>query len=233
MIGAGHRPPRRAVEDEDGERRQPVEGRPLARLGGEEVAPLLAGEPGDDDAADAHRPGPRQRLGVDPRADHEDRSRPSRRRGRPGAARRRARPRAEPAARRAAEGDDAADPATGGADRDRGARPDLADDPGDRGLERVDDVAGRDAPAALPREEELAARGAARTAGVAAPRPARARASDRRVAARPARGTTCPRGAGRAGARRSGAPTTTDSPGLDQGPVARREREDGIDRATR
>ena len=72
--GLGDRSPDGAVEHEDRERRQPVERRPLARLRREEVAPLLAGEPGDDDAADAHRPRPGERLGVDPRADDEDRA---------------------------------------------------------------------------------------------------------------------------------------------------------------
>ena len=66
-----------------GVRRQSVERGPLPRLRREEVAPFLAGQPGHHDAADAHRPGTGQRLGVDPRADDEDRRRPGRRRGRP------------------------------------------------------------------------------------------------------------------------------------------------------
>ena len=74
--GVGDRAPDRAVEDEDAERRRRVERRPLAPLGGLEVAQLLAGQRRDDDAAHAHRPGPRQGLGVDPRADDEDAARP-------------------------------------------------------------------------------------------------------------------------------------------------------------
>ena len=47
-----------AVEDEDPERRQAVDGRAAAPLRGEEVALLLDPERGDDDAADARRRGP-------------------------------------------------------------------------------------------------------------------------------------------------------------------------------
>ena len=49
-----------------------MEGRALASLARPEVTQLLAGQRRDDDAADAHRPGPGERLGVDPGADHED-----------------------------------------------------------------------------------------------------------------------------------------------------------------
>ena len=117
---ARQRPARGPVEDEDRERREPVEGGPLARLRREEVAALLAGETRHDDAADAHRPGPRQRLGIDPRADDEDRP------GRPDVETARAQfavgAELEAAAGRAAERDDPADAAAGRPDRDAGAR---------------------------------------------------------------------------------------------------------------
>jgi hypothetical protein len=64
----------RPVQDEHGQRGQAMERGTLARLGCEEVAPLLAGERRNDDAADAHRPRPGHGLGVDPRADDEDRA---------------------------------------------------------------------------------------------------------------------------------------------------------------
>ena len=137
-----------------------MEGRPLARLRGEEVAPLLARQAGDDDAADAHRPGAGQRLGVDPRADDEDRA------GQPdieaaGAELAVARGGdVEPAAGRTTEGHDARHGAARGPDGDRRAGPDLADDARDRRLERLGHLAGRDAPAAAPVEEELARRDA-------------------------------------------------------------------------
>ena len=62
---------------EHGERGQRLEARPLARLGGRQVAQVLAGEPGRDDPADARRPGPDDRLRVDPAVDDEDRAGPS------------------------------------------------------------------------------------------------------------------------------------------------------------
>ena len=49
-----------------------VERRALAALRCLEVAQLLAGQRRHDDAADAHGARPREGLGVDPRADHED-----------------------------------------------------------------------------------------------------------------------------------------------------------------
>ena len=84
----GHRAAVGAVHDQHGVRRQPVEGGSLACLGREEVASFLARESGHDDPADAHRPSARQRLGIDPRADDEDRAGQARRRGRRVAARR-------------------------------------------------------------------------------------------------------------------------------------------------
>ena len=138
---------------------------PLACLGREEVAPLLARQPGHDDAAHAHGARPGQRLRIHAGVDHEDRTgeadvEP------PGAqAAVRAGRHADPAARRPAERDDAADAAPGRADRDRGAGPDVADDAGERGLDRVDDVAGGHAPAVLPREQVLPADGGAAMAG--------------------------------------------------------------------
>ena len=55
---------------------QPLEGRPLAGLGALEVAQLLAGEPRGDDTAHPRRPRPRERLGVDPGTDDQDRPGP-------------------------------------------------------------------------------------------------------------------------------------------------------------
>ena len=110
-----------------------------------------------------------------------------------------------------------------------GARADVADDAGDRRLERIDDVAGRDAPARPPGEEVLAAVRAAPAAGLAGaddpadsvPAVARARLDrlgdhlvlEPRVAqALGDRGAHHDRGAG-----------------LDQRAVARRDREDRVD----
>ena len=202
--GRGHRAAGRALHDEDRVGRQPVERRPLPRLRGEEVAPLLAGEPGDDDAADAHRPRPGQRLRVDPRVDDEDRA------GEADIEAARAEPAIGPGrepdapARGTAEGDDAADAVTRGPDRDRGARADVAHDARDRGLDRVDDVAGRDAPAALPLEQVLAADRGVPEPGrdrLAAPRWAAASARPRSARRRP--GRCGPRGGRRGAARRS------------------------------
>ena len=151
---ARQRPPDGAVEDEHRERRQPVEGRALAGLGREEVAPFLARQAGHDDPADAHRPGPGERLGIDPRADHQDRAgrsdvEPARSQLALGTG-------LEPPARRPTEGHDPADAATGRPDRDPDAGSDLAHDPGERRLERVGQVAQRDAPAVVPQEDVLA-----------------------------------------------------------------------------
>ena len=115
-----------AVEDEHGERREPVEGRVLAGLGGDEVAPFLARQAGHHDPADAHRPRPGERLRIDPRADHEDRA------GRPDVEPARSQlalgTGLEPSARRRTEGHDPADAAPGRPDRDPDAGSDLADD---------------------------------------------------------------------------------------------------------
>ena len=70
------RPAEMPVEDEHGERGGPVEARPLARLGRCEVAAVLVGQGGDDDAPHAHRPSPAQGLGIDPGVEDEDRARP-------------------------------------------------------------------------------------------------------------------------------------------------------------
>ena len=112
-----------------------------------------------------------------------------------------------------AERDDAADPAAGGPDRDRRARADLADDPGDRRLERVDDVAGGDAPARPPGEEVLAAGGAARPPPVP-PAPTTRPSACQRSPGRGSTGSATTLSSSRGSRRRSaiGAPTTTEAP---------------------
>src|SRR5206468_9496004 len=131
---SGDRAPEGAVEDEHGERLQAVERGPLARLGGHEVAPLLTSQATDDDAANAHGAGPGEGLGVDPRADHQDRP------GQPDVERSRAQPavpliaplaaKGKSPTRRIAERLHAEQAAALGADADGDAGPDVADDPG-------------------------------------------------------------------------------------------------------
>ena len=155
----------------------------------------LLDSPRHDDAADAHRPGPGQRLGIDPRPDDEDRA------GRPDVEAARAQlavdPGVEPAAGRPAEGDDAADAASGRADRDPGPRPDLADDPRERRLDGVGDVAAPRCASGRATRRRTHRRARARRRGAGGRSSAhRAGARRRRRAARPRRD------AGRAAARR-------------------------------
>ena len=75
--GLGDRPAERAVEHEHGERGDRLQAGPLAGLRGDEVTEVLAGQAGDDDPANAHRPGPADRLRVEPAADDQDRAGPA------------------------------------------------------------------------------------------------------------------------------------------------------------
>src|SRR5436190_4820895 len=138
-----------------------MEGCPLAALRGEEVAALLARQPADDDAADAHRAGARQSLRVDAGADDEDRA------GQPDVQGRGAQPpvpdvatiRAEREAtgRRVAERLDPRHHPALSFHADRDARADLADDPGNGTVDGLLVLAGRDGPAPAVLEDELAA----------------------------------------------------------------------------
>ena len=153
--GCGDRPPQDAVQDEDGERRQPVEGGTLSSLGRQEVAALLARERRDNDPAHAHRPRPGQGLRVDPRPDDEDgpgradveRARQELAIGTGG--------NLQPAAGGTTQRERAAQTRPLGSDADTDSRLDLANDPGDRRLERLLVLTGRDAPATVGLEEQL------------------------------------------------------------------------------
>ena len=130
------------------------------RSRGLEVAQLLARQRRDDDAADAHRPGPRERLGVDPRADDEDAAGPADvDAARPELAER-VRRELETAVRRRARGERAGQREARGADPDLGARPDLADRrprAGDRPMSRCSPVTTRQLVlAARDRRQQLA-----------------------------------------------------------------------------
>ena len=181
----------------------------------------LLDKPGHDHAADAHRPGAGQRLRVDSRADDQDRARrtdiePARAQLALGAG-------LETAARRPAEGDDAADATAGGPDRDAGPRPDRTDDPGERRFDRVGHVAGRDPPAAVPVEDVLATRPLLVAAsGQADPPTAGLRHGRRRDLHLVEPGI--------AQALGDRGPEHDRIAGRDERPVARREREDGVDR---
>ncbi len=206
-----------------------MEGRPLTCLGREEVPALLAGQPGHDDAADPHRSGARQGFSIDPGIDDEDR---------PGHADVETTGaeaavwlggQAQPTAGGPTEDHDATDAAPGGPDRDRGARTHVADDTRHRRLERVDDVASGDAPACPPREQVLPAVRPAAGAPATGPDdpaegvPAVARAwldglGDDLVLEPRVTQALSDRGADHDRRAR-----------FDDGPVARREGEDGID----
>ena len=213
---AGKRPPGRALEDEHGERRQSVEGGALARLRGQEVAPLLAGQAGRPRSrarpspgrasASPRRPASRRRGSCPPRPTSRppERSSPSL----PAAICRR--PRLGPPS---ATTPRIARPSARIVMPDPG--PDLADDAGDRRFDRIGDVAGRNPPATAASRTGTRPRISSRRAG--------SRPSSARRARSAGSGSSSSR-RGRAGARRS-ALRDDRLAGRDERPVARREGE--------
>ena len=144
--------------------------RAAAALGGEEVTLLLDPEGGDDDAPDADRPSPRERLGVHPGTGDDDRAGHADIDVLRAQLTVRARRDLELAPRRTGEGRAADDGVRGGPDRHAGARADLVDDARHRRLERLRAFPARDAPAPAASEQQLAVGGAMRLAGGAATR---------------------------------------------------------------
>src|SRR5579862_23563 len=158
--GGGDRPPAGAVEDEDRERRQPVDAGPTPFLRGQEVVALLDPEGRDDDPAHAHRPGPRQRLRIDPGPGDEDRA------GGPdvdlGSSQLtvRASRDVEPARRRPGEDLGAEDALRGRLEADADPVADLPDDAGEGCVQWLGAVRRGDPPATAGSEEQLSARDA-------------------------------------------------------------------------
>ncbi len=148
----------------------------------------LLARPGDDDAAHAHGAGPRQRLGVDPRADDQDRPGRCRRRGRRAAARR-------PGSRRGWSRPRVGPPRATMPRIPRPAARIVIEVPGrtSRTMPATGvssgshDVAGGDPPARPPLEQVLPAVRPRPGCRRRRRRPGRSRASGRRDAARPAR----------------------------------------------
>ena len=200
-----------------------MQARALALLGRDEVADVLRGERGHDDAVDPHRAGPREGLGVHPRGDDEDRARPSdvehRRPGIVGRGRD-----LEPAARRRADRPDAREPAAFDIEPDPHPGPDLAHDAGGRRFQDPARLAGREPPPAAQFEQELALDRRVRSAAAEAPR---SRASDRSTTSRcagpprpwagPLRSAAARAAAPRAARRRAPIPRPPPSAGLRAG----------------